>query len=76
MDRVATDTASVHVAAWKPLFDEVMPALGGADVAPFDPDHDYRNLDDGAVAKRESGPFWPRAASPRVPVHPRAGPIS
>jgi beta-phosphoglucomutase family hydrolase len=58
MDGVVTDTAVLHVAAWKRLFDEVLadPRLGAApSTRPFDPVEDYdRHLegrrDEEAVA--------------------------
>jgi beta-phosphoglucomutase family hydrolase len=53
MDGVVTDTASVHAAAWKMLFDEVLPGLAGAPVASFDVDTDYRRFVDGRT--REDG---------------------
>jgi beta-phosphoglucomutase family hydrolase len=53
MDGVVTDTARVHAAAWKALFDEVLPRLGGSDLPPFDPDRDYRAYIDGRT--REDG---------------------
>src|SRR5205809_3170785 len=46
MDGVVTDTASVHAAAWKRLFDEVLAARDPR-AAPFDPDVDYRRDVDG-----------------------------
>jgi beta-phosphoglucomutase family hydrolase len=52
MDGVVTDTASVHAAAWKRLFDEVLPARDPQAV-PFDPDIDYRRYVDGRT--REDG---------------------
>ena len=56
MDGVVTDTATVHAAAWKRLFDEVLadPRAGGAGSArPFDPADDYRRHVDGRP--REDG---------------------
>ena len=50
MDGVVTDTASVHVAAWKRLFDAFLEARGrerGVAVASFDSDVDYRRYVDG-----------------------------
>lgn len=52
MDGVVTDTATVHAAAWKSLFDEVMPLLA-PDAAPFDQVEDYRRSVDGRP--REEG---------------------
>ncbi|HXU97003.1 MAG TPA: beta-phosphoglucomutase family hydrolase, partial [Jiangellaceae bacterium] len=56
MDGVVTDTASVHAAAWKLLFDEVLSdpraALNGP-VGPFDSVEDYRRYVDGRA--REDG---------------------
>lgn len=53
MDGVVTDTASVHAAAWKALFDEVLPTLAGSTQAVFDLDGDYRDVVDGRT--REDG---------------------
>ncbi|MFF2082731.1 beta-phosphoglucomutase family hydrolase [Nocardia sp. NPDC058176] len=47
MDGVVTDTASVHAAAWKRLFDDVLPRLADGEVAGFDIDADYRRHVDG-----------------------------
>ena len=52
MDGVVTDTASVHAAAWKRLFDEVL-AARAPQAPPFDPDADYRRFVDGRT--REDG---------------------
>jgi beta-phosphoglucomutase family hydrolase len=52
MDGVVTDTAIVHAAAWKRLFDEVLPLLA-PDAAPFDEVEDYRRSVDGR--SREDG---------------------
>lgn len=52
MDGVVTDTASVHAAAWKALFDEVLPELGGSPQPVFTID-DYRRYVDGRT--REDG---------------------
>jgi beta-phosphoglucomutase family hydrolase len=43
LDGVLTDTARVHVAAWKEVFDEVL----GSDAAPFDAVADYLQYVDG-----------------------------
>ncbi|MHB1173023.1 MAG: beta-phosphoglucomutase family hydrolase [Lacisediminihabitans sp.] len=53
MDGVVTETATVHAAAWKALFDEVLPQLSTTPVAPFDSDTDYRRYVDGRP--REDG---------------------
>lgn len=53
MDGVVTDTASVHAAAWKKLFDEVLPELAGSPVSSFDVETDYRRSVDGRT--REDG---------------------
>ncbi|MCH1882844.1 HAD-IA family hydrolase [Agrococcus sp. ARC_14] len=56
MDGVVTQTATVHSAAWKQLFDEVLqdPRLSsGAAIRPFDEDEDYRRYVDGR--QREDG---------------------
>jgi alpha,alpha-trehalase len=45
-DGVITDTASVHAAAWKEMFDAFLLARGGHDYAPFT-DDDYRRYVDG-----------------------------
>jgi beta-phosphoglucomutase family hydrolase len=50
MDGVVTDTASVHAAAWKRLFDEYLETRASQtndSFAPFDPDGDYRRYIDG-----------------------------
>ncbi len=52
MDGVVTDTAGVHAAAWKSLFDEALPRISDAQ-APFDVDGDYRAFVDGRP--REDG---------------------
>lgn len=52
MDGVVTDTAVVHAAAWKRLFDEVLPGLAPG-AAPFDEVEDYRLSVDGRP--REDG---------------------
>ncbi len=46
MDGVVTDTASVHAAAWKHLFDAYLEGRG-APFQPFDIDRDYREYVDG-----------------------------
>lgn len=53
MDGVVTDTATLHATAWKRLFDQILPALGGPTQAPFDTDTDYRRFVDGR--SREDG---------------------
>ncbi|WP_448072947.1 beta-phosphoglucomutase family hydrolase [Georgenia yuyongxinii] len=55
MDGVVTDTAAVHAAAWKRLFDDVLadPRLSGGPYAPFDVGEDYRRYVDGRA--REDG---------------------
>ncbi|MEO7007175.1 MAG: beta-phosphoglucomutase family hydrolase [Terrimesophilobacter sp.] len=52
MDGVVTDTAVVHAAAWKRLFDEALPGLAPA-AAPFNEVEDYRRSVDGRP--REDG---------------------
>jgi trehalose-phosphatase len=50
MDGVVTDTASVHAAAWKRLFDEYLTERSrrtGEPFRPFDLDEDYRRCVDG-----------------------------
>jgi beta-phosphoglucomutase family hydrolase len=50
MDGVVTDTASVHAAAWKRLFDEYLEERSrrlGEPFRPFDVDRDYREYVDG-----------------------------
>lgn len=49
-DGVITDTAAVHAAAWKQLFDsflEQRAQAAGDEFVPFDPDEDYRRYVDG-----------------------------
>jgi beta-phosphoglucomutase family hydrolase len=53
MDGVVTDTAAVHAAAWKALFDEALPDLAGSAVPEFDAEQDYRRYVDGRT--REDG---------------------
>jgi beta-phosphoglucomutase family hydrolase len=53
MDGVVTDTATIHAAAWKALFDDVLRELGGGDGSPFDEVRDYRAYVDGRP--REDG---------------------
>ena len=55
MDGVVTQTASVHAAAWKRLFDDVLadPRLNVRGAEPFDEDTDYRRYVDGR--QREDG---------------------
>lgn len=53
MDGVITDTARVHAAAWKRLFDELLARIGGAGQPPFDAVGDYRSYVDGRT--REGG---------------------
>lgn len=54
MDGVLVDTVPLHSAAWADLFDTALTvASGGSDVAPFDPDADYRRYVDGR--RREDG---------------------
>lgn len=56
MDGVVTDTAKVHAAAWKALFDDVLTCIGTPGQPPFDPVRDYlayidgRTRDDGVRA--------------------------
>ncbi len=50
LDGVITDTASVHAAAWKDVFDGVLKAWeqrDGGELRPFDADEDYRRYVDG-----------------------------
>jgi len=53
MDGVVTDTASVHAAAWKDLFDEALPELAETPISSFDISKDYRRYVDGRT--REDG---------------------
>jgi beta-phosphoglucomutase family hydrolase len=49
LDGVITDTASIHAAAWKRMFDDFLrsrPDTSGADLRPFEP-ADYRRYVDG-----------------------------
>lgn len=48
LDGVVTDTARLHVIAWKETFDAFLAAHADGDAArPFDPDRDYRDHVDG-----------------------------
>jgi beta-phosphoglucomutase family hydrolase len=53
MDGVVTDSARVHAAAWKALFDDVLIRVAGPGQPPFDPVHDYLAYIDGRT--REDG---------------------
>jgi beta-phosphoglucomutase family hydrolase len=46
MDGVLTDTAKIHAAAWKQMFDEFLEERGG-NLPPFDIDSDYGDYVDG-----------------------------
>ncbi len=47
LDGVLTQTAKVHCAAWKQMFDEFLQARDGDGYTPFDPRHDYDTYVDG-----------------------------
>ena len=47
LDGVLTDTATVHAAAWKRMFDEYLRERDGVDYVPFDVDSDYGEYVDG-----------------------------
>jgi beta-phosphoglucomutase family hydrolase len=47
LDGVLTQTAKVHCAAWKQMFDEFLEARGGSGFLPFDPRGDYDTYVDG-----------------------------
>lgn len=47
LDGVLTDTASVHAAAWKQMFDEYLRSRDGDGYTPFDVDADYGPYVDG-----------------------------
>jgi len=47
MDGVVTQTARIHAAAWKALFDEYLEKREGKEFRPFDPDSDYTRFVDG-----------------------------
>lgn len=53
MDGVLTDTAAVHAAAWKAMFDEFLRKRDGANFRPFDPVEEYDAYVDGKP--REDG---------------------
>ncbi|WP_253905711.1 beta-phosphoglucomutase family hydrolase [Arthrobacter sp. H5] len=53
MDGVVTDTAGIHAAAWKSLFEQALPELTGTAQEPFDTNRDYRAFVDGRT--REDG---------------------
>jgi beta-phosphoglucomutase-like phosphatase (HAD superfamily) len=53
MDGVVTDTASIHAAAWKNLFNQALPELAVTATASFDISEDYRPYVDGRT--REDG---------------------
>jgi len=47
LDGVLTQTAKVHAAAWKQMFDEYLKKRDGGDFQPFDDVHDYDEYVDG-----------------------------
>ena len=47
LDGVLTQTAKVHCAAWKQMFDEFLHSRDGDGYTPFDPRHDYDTYVDG-----------------------------
>src|SRR4051794_31243657 len=53
LDGVLTDTASVHAAAWKQMFDEFLRERDGEQFTPFDSHSDYDEYVDGKP--REDG---------------------
>lgn len=53
LDGVLTDTASVHAAAWKHMFDDFLKSRDGAGYTPFDAHADYDEYVDGKP--REDG---------------------
>lgn len=53
MDGVITDTASIHAAAWKNLFNQALPELAVTATSSFDISEDYRRYVDGRT--REDG---------------------
>ena len=53
MDGVVTDTASLHAAAWKQMFDEALHDRAGPRASGFDIENDYRRYVDGRT--REDG---------------------
>lgn len=60
LDGVVTDTAKVHAAAWKRLFDEFLKARAersGGEFRPFDIHHEYRKYVDGKPRMDGVGSF-------------------
>jgi beta-phosphoglucomutase family hydrolase len=47
LDGVLTDTASMHAAAWKQVFDDLLRSRDGDRYRPFDADGEYRRYVDG-----------------------------
>ena len=47
LDGVLTQTAKVHAAAWKAMFDDYLKSREGEAFVPFDPVHDYAEYVDG-----------------------------
>ena len=47
LDGVLTDTAAVHTAAWRSMFDDYLRERDGDDAVPFDPAVDYPRYVDG-----------------------------
>ena len=66
MDGVITDTASVHAAAWKDLFDAVLADMTATPTASFDISADYRRYVDGRT----------RDGDDQVPVPGRAAALA
>ena len=68
LDGVVTDTASVHAAAWRRLFDDYLasrPSRADEDHLPFT-DEDYRRFLDGDRDTTVCEPSLPLARSPRT----------
>ena len=74
LDGVLTETASVHAAAWKEMFDDFLAASGGtAPASRSSPSTSTTTTTSTSTASRAStacGTFWPRATS----TSPRAVP--
>src|SRR3954452_19015880 len=77
LDGVLTQTAKVHAAAWKQMFDEYLKRraeMTGEEFVPFDERHDYDSYVDGKPRYEGVQPFLesrgldlPRGKPPRPP---------
>src|SRR5260370_7635099 len=80
MDGVVTQTATVHAAAWKEMFDEFLSERAkstGTEFVPFDPHHEYDAYVAGKPRLDGTRSFLeppPIALPTATPAHPPATP--